>query len=164
MREGSFSPAAFRAPKKSSEGKETARGKGKEIARGKRGIGRERDKKGRRDGERKSIAPAGFHFFSLRSRIPHNSLIPARKKGIGGNSSVPCSSWCPGSACLPVCLSSPFSYPLSPLEGRSLPALFPAALFLPLLLCSIDAEWSGLLLPFHVLFFVSSLILCLSSS
>jgi len=37
--------------------------------------------------------------------------------------------------------------------------LLAAALFLPLLLWSIDAEWSGLLIPFHVLFFISSLIL-----
>ena len=70
--------------------------------------------------------------------------------------------------CLPVCLFSPSSCPPSSLEGRILPALFSAplfstllaaALFLPLLLWSIDAEWSGLLIPFHVLFFISSLIL-----
>ena len=73
----------------------------KEIGRG--FLGKKRDKKGRRDREKKSTAPARFRY-PARSRIP-----PTRRarlvdfhsgRGDWTDSSVLCSSWCPACALL----------------------------------------------------------------
>jgi len=77
----------------------------KEIGRG--FLGKKRDKKGRRDREKKSTAPARFRY-PARSRIP-----PTRRarlvdfhsgRGDWTDSSVLCSSWCPACALL-ACMS-----------------------------------------------------------
>ncbi|CAD6267769.1 unnamed protein product [Miscanthus lutarioriparius] len=62
-------------------------GKERKSRAGRGGLG-ERDKKGRRDGERKSITPASFRF-SARSRIPRSSSIPAQEEGDWGRLVVP---------------------------------------------------------------------------
>jgi len=139
----------------------------KEIGRG--FLGKKRDKKGRRDREKKSTArSATLCAHASHRRAARGSSISTREGGIGRTRRSCALHGVQLALCLPVCLFSPSSCPLSSLEGRILPALFSAplfstllaaALFLPLLLWSIDAEWSGLLIPFHVLFFISSLIL-----
>jgi len=96
-------PASAREGNRAREG--FARWDLKEIGRG--FLGKKRDKKGRRDREKKSTAPARFRY-PARSRIP-----PTRRarlvdfhlgRGDWTDSSVLCSSWCPACALL-ACMS-----------------------------------------------------------
>jgi hypothetical protein len=127
--------------RKAAQGKRAGKGsdRGREIAPA-RDFSRVRSARGSRKGIRRGEGEGERgNPPHLPSRSPalhgggredwRNLLVPCR------NSLVPCFSRCPAPACLPVCISSSSSYLLSSLEGegRSLPALFPAALFQPLL-------------------------------
>ena len=113
-------PASAREGNRAREG--FARWDLKEIGRG--FLGKKRDKKGRRDREKKSTAPARFRY-PARSRIP-----PTRRarlvdfhsgRGDWTDSSVLCSSWCP--ACAFACLYVSSLPPLPPTNDSILSLL-----------------------------------------